>query len=232
MPSNRKRQGWVGEPLPRGRHGLSTQAVRSSQRERLIRAMMDLVAAQGYAATTVPQVVATARVSRNAFYEFFADKEDCFLALCEEDATGLLQELRHFATEADWVQALRKGVPVYLRWWQDRPELSRAYFVEMPAVGERAWRQRNRAYALFDALFADIGRRARKQQPALEPLNPAIPRLIVLGVTEYVAGEIRAGRGNQLEALAGPLLFYIVKLLADDATARRMEPPKRRRIAG
>ncbi len=222
MPSNRKTRVRAGEPLPRGRHGLSSQVVRSSQRERLMRAMRDLVAAHGYAATTVPEVVATARVSRNAFYEFFADKEECFLAVCEEEAAELLKELRHFETEKDWIEALRKGMPAYLRWWQDRPEFSRAFFVEMPAVGERAWRQRRHAYELFEALFAELGQRARGQQCGLAPLDPAIPRLIVAGVTEFVAGEIWAGRSGRLSELEDQLLFFIVKLLADDVTARRL----------
>ena len=57
----------MGEPLPRGRHKLGAEAVRASQRERLIRAMLETVAERGYEATTVPEVVARARVSRNAF---------------------------------------------------------------------------------------------------------------------------------------------------------------------
>jgi len=222
MPSNRKTRVQVGQPLPRGRHGLSSQAVRSSQRERLLRAMRDLVAAHGYAATTVPEVVATARVSRNAFYEFFADKEECFLALCEEEASGMVEELRQFQAEQDWLEALRKGMVAYLRGWQERPEFSRAFFLEMPGVGERAWRQRRQAYELFEELFADLGQRARKQQRGLPPLDPAMPRLIVAGVTEFVAGEVWAGRGDRLSELGGPLLLFIVKLLADDATALRL----------
>jgi AcrR family transcriptional regulator len=42
--------------------------------------MVGAVAAKGYAATTVADVLVRARVSRSAFYEQFRDKEDCFLA--------------------------------------------------------------------------------------------------------------------------------------------------------
>ena len=88
MSSNVK---WRGEPLPRGRHKLAAEAVRNSQRARIVRAMLECVGRDGYEATTVPQVVATARVSRNAFYEFFADKADCFIAACDEAAQELLR---------------------------------------------------------------------------------------------------------------------------------------------
>src|SRR3954447_24211790 len=68
-------------PLPIGRHSLSREDVLASQRGRLLDAMAEAVAQHGYGATTVAHVVALAGVSRKTFYEHFADKEDCFLAL-------------------------------------------------------------------------------------------------------------------------------------------------------
>ena len=101
--------GWQGEPLPRGRHKLPVSTVRASQRERIVRAMLESVGRDGYEVTTVPRVVATARVSRNAFYEFFADKADCFIAACDEAAQELLAELVDLVSEPDWVQAMWRG---------------------------------------------------------------------------------------------------------------------------
>src|SRR5947209_14616197 len=111
--------GWTAEPLPRGRHKLSPAAVRESQRARIVRAMLECVGRDGYEATTVPEVVATARVSRNAFYEFFEDKADCFIAVCDETAQELLGELVELVSEPDWIQAMWRGTRRYLRWWQD-----------------------------------------------------------------------------------------------------------------
>jgi len=183
--------------------------------------MLEIVAESGYEGTTVPAVVARARVSRNAFYEFFSDKIDCFLAACDEEAAGLLESLVALAAEPDWIQAMRLGARDYLRWWRDRPALSSAYFVGMPVAGERALAQRDRAYAPFREMFADLGRRARAEQPDLAPLHDAVPRVLVLTITELVAEEVRAGRTDRLEELETDLLFLAVKLLADDATAQR-----------
>jgi AcrR family transcriptional regulator len=195
--------------------------VRASQRQRLLQAMVELVAAQGYAATTVPEVVARARVSRNAFYEFFRDKEDCFLAVCEDNAAGLLEQMLGFAGEADWVQGLSRGLHAYLRWWQEREEFGRTYFVEMPKVGERATAQRDAASAGFARMFAGIAADARRQQPELPPLPAIVPRFLVSAVTEFIADEIRAGRGGRLAGHHSDLLLLLVKLLADEASARR-----------
>jgi AcrR family transcriptional regulator len=201
--------------LPRGRHKLAADEVRSSQHERLLRAIVECVAVHGYEATTVPMVVAEARVSPNAFYDRFADKADCFLAACDEAAGELLTELVAQTTEPDWIAALRNGTRVYLNWWQERPAFARAYLVSLPTLGERAFEQRERVYAMFRAMFTDLARRARAEQPDLPPLSPLIPRVLVAAITELVAEEVRAGRTEQLSELADELTRLTSRMLAD-----------------
>lgn len=212
-------EAWEGAPLPRGRHKLSARAVRSSQRDRLLRAMLGLVGEHGYADTTVPMVVSAARVSRSSFYALFDDKTDCFIAACDRESSELLESLVAMGSEEDWVQALRRGMDRYVRWWQQRPAFSRAYFLELPAAGTRAVRQRDRQYARYRDMFAALGARAREEQPELPPLSPLATRMIVAGVTEIVADEVRGGRLAGLDALGNDLLYLVLRLLADDATA-------------
>ncbi|MFI6296529.1 TetR/AcrR family transcriptional regulator [Nonomuraea sp. NPDC050790] len=203
------------QPLPRGRHGLSPDTVRSSQRERLVEAMVRLVAQRGYTATSVPDVIAAARVSRNAFYAQFADKEACFLAGCERDLPEMIGSIHAAAAEAgdDWREALRLGMSAYLGWWQERPEYAQAYFVELPRAGERAVRQRDAAYRPFLDMLEALAARARQEDPALPPPRAAVPRLIVYGATEFIAAEVRAGRAATLTSSAGDLHHYAVTLL-------------------
>jgi AcrR family transcriptional regulator len=209
------------EPLPRGRHKLSAEAVLASQRERLVRAMLQLVGEDGYEATTVPQVVAAARVSRNAFYELFEDKADCFLAACDVIAQELLDELLALASEPDWVAALRLGTHRYLTRWQQRPTIASAYLVSLPVVGARAMEQRERQYAAFRAMFSALGARARAEQPELGVLDELAPRVLVIVITELVAEEVRAGRTASLPDLSEQIALLAIRLLADDATAER-----------
>src|SRR3982074_747587 len=226
---------WRGEPLPRGRHKLAASTVRESQRVRIVRAMLECVGRDGYEATTVPDVVATARVSRNAFYEFFDDKADCFIAVCDQTSEELLGELLELAGETDWIAAMREGARRYLLWWQERPTISSADPISLPTVGGRALEQRERHYAAFRAVFADLGRRARAEQPELGPLSDLVPRVLVLAITELVPEEGRAGRTSKLTGLAGEVAVLAIGLLADDATAARAReesPPVGSRRAG
>jgi AcrR family transcriptional regulator len=208
-------------PLPRGRHKLPRSEVRESQRARLARAMLECVAEQGYSETTIADVVARARVSRNAFFELFGDKQACYLAACDEANEQLLGEMYAQAGETRWVDALRKGVPVYLRWWQERPGYAWGYLVELPSAGRVALDQRDRAHAAWQAMFDALAARAREEQPSLPPLEPLATRMLVSSVTELVGEEVRAGRLDRLHEQADSLLFQVVKALADDATARR-----------
>lgn len=208
---------FVAEALPRGRHNLSRERVLASQRTRLLRAMGELVGSQGYAATTVPDVVAEARVSRNAFYELFTDKEACYIALADELAVEILDDMAAAGTGRDWLSALETGMRNYLLWWQERENFTRAYFVEFPAAGPRAVEQRDRQIRRFFRLFDRVAARAREEDPGLAPLAPYAVELAVLGVTELIAHEVRQGRVSRLVELEPHVLRFVVMMLGQRA---------------
>src|SRR5207249_5651574 len=61
--------------LPTGAHGLAREEVQHDQRERLQRAMMELIAERGYQAVRILDLTQLAHVSRPTFYELYPDKE-------------------------------------------------------------------------------------------------------------------------------------------------------------
>jgi len=202
------------EPLPRGRHNLSREDVRQSQRRRLIQAMLDQVAEKGYPATTVGDVVAAARCSRNAFYDLFEDKEACYIAAADETGSEMLAALVSGARAEDsWLDALREGTRGYLQWWVDHPRYAAAYLIDLPTAGRRALDQRDRVYADFAEMFDGLGARARAEQPLLPPLPPLAPRMLVMAITELIAQEVRNGRLEQLPELEDMLVRFVVKAL-------------------
>jgi AcrR family transcriptional regulator len=215
-----REQGWKGDPLPRGRHKLSPATVRASQRERVLRAMIECVGEQGWTKTTVPDVVARGRVSRNAFYEHFEDKTACFLAALDESAQEMLEAMFALAPEPDWITALELGMRHYLGAWRDQPALCRSYFVELPYVGPRGIEQREHNFGQFELMFRVLAARAREEQPQLPELPPLVPRLLVVGITDLVGEAVRSGRLASLPEMEDELVALIVRLLADDATAR------------
>jgi AcrR family transcriptional regulator len=55
-----------------------------TQRERLLAGMVAAANQHGYAQATVSAVIEHAGISRPTFYEYFADRDACFLAALED----------------------------------------------------------------------------------------------------------------------------------------------------
>ena len=171
------------------------------------------MAEKGFGDTTVTDIVSRARCSRNAFYDFFADKEDCFLAACDGNNEELLALLYAEAPAPTWRDALRSGLHVYLRWWQDRPQIAIAYLTDLPTAGRRAVEQRDRTYEQFGLLFEALGGRARDEESGLPALPPLAVPMLVAGITELIGREVRAGRLGRLDALEDELYDQVVSAL-------------------
>jgi AcrR family transcriptional regulator len=207
---------WRGTPLPRGRHSLSRTDVQSSQRQRLLRAMLECVGTQGYAATTVPQVVAAARVAKNSFYEFFDDKLGCFLELCDQEAADLFRVASTGLPAPSWRVRAAERTEAYLRWWQERPAFSRAYLVEAPFAGPQAIEQRERQSEPYRRMYRAVARRARVEEPELPPMPAQAPDVLVAGILDVVAREVRAGRTHELVTLAPALTSATIAILSGE----------------
>src|SRR6266536_1610772 len=106
------------EPLPRGPHSLPRDVVVRSQRTRMLRALIEVVAEKGYAATTVADVIGRAGVSRTTFYQQFKDKEDCFLVAYRKGADAQFRKVTEVVESAtDPLEQLRRNVRAYLGSW-------------------------------------------------------------------------------------------------------------------
>ncbi|NUR85570.1 MAG: hypothetical protein HOY71_15935, partial [Nonomuraea sp.] len=69
------------------------------------------------------------------------------------------------------------------------------------------------AYRPFVDMFRALAARARRADPALPPLRASAPRLIVYGITEFIAAEVREGRIAALESSADDLYHHAVTVL-------------------
>jgi len=199
------------QQLPRGRHRLSRAVVVSSQRERLLLAMADAVAEQGYAKTTVADVLRRARVSRETFYEQFANKEDCFLAAYDAAAAIVAGELAgdgESLAGGGLEETLERLLGRYLAALASEPAIARTFLVEVYAAGPRALARRVDVQQHFVDLVAAIaGAGNERQRFACEA--------VVGAVSALVTQRVCAGRGAEIEELRAPLADLAGSLLAD-----------------
>src|SRR5205807_8990707 len=71
----------AGQPAARGRHAPPPEVRLPMQRERLLRAAALEFAQRGYTGASSESISRRAGMSKATFYEHFANKEDCIIAL-------------------------------------------------------------------------------------------------------------------------------------------------------
>jgi AcrR family transcriptional regulator len=213
------KQGEAWRP-PRGRHGLSPEVVARSQRDRLLEATMRVVAAKGYAATTVTDLTKEAGISRTTFYAFFDDKEACFLA-AYDNAVDALARLVSSAYESEerWPDRARAGLAALLEALAADPAQARLILVDVASAGPAAQR-RSRAAVQRLTPFFDEG---RDFAPGGRNLPANAARMATGAVVGLISDELVAGRADALPNLLSDLLFAtLVAYLGPDAAAREV----------
>jgi AcrR family transcriptional regulator len=202
--------------LPRGRHGLSREAVTRSQQERLLDAAARVTAARGYEATTVADILAEAGVGRESFYELFEDRRACVLAAHQELLDNLIDHVRiAYGGAGEWVDRCRATLRALLKWFAADPALGRFLLVEPAAVGPEF-------HAIFQAGFdrfvAVIDAGLDDDLPDPQPL-PATSLAVGAAISRVYA-EVAAGRTERLPGLLPQLTYETLVPFLGEAAAR------------
>jgi AcrR family transcriptional regulator len=177
----------------------------------MLEAMAHAVAAKGYAATTVADVVGGAGVSRKTFYEHFRDKEDCFLAAFDTGVQILVHTVERATLEAEgeWREHIRAGVNAYLSALAARPDFARTFLIEVLAAGPRALERRGDVHARFAELLKTLHESYRADHPDEIPSLPEEVFTATVGaVDELVSDRVRKGRTTELLELE-PVISYL-----------------------
>jgi AcrR family transcriptional regulator len=110
---------------------LARWQVSDIQRSRLLAGAVAAVAELGYEHATVGQITARARVSRRTFYEMFAGREECLVAVLDDVVGRVQHELRAAGLEGlSWRERIRAGLLVILAFLDREPVLARVCVVE------------------------------------------------------------------------------------------------------
>jgi len=148
-------------PLPRGRHGLTREQVQAGQRERLLIAVTELLAAHGYRGFGPGEIASRAGVSLAAFYDCFENKEACVFAGYDRFIEVLLTRMAALdETGKDRRTLANEIVDIYLGTLGSDLVVARAYQVEIDALGPPARERRRNALNAFAAYFRELSDRA------------------------------------------------------------------------
>lgn len=184
----------------------------ATQRERLVDGMARAVAAQGYTATAVADVLRESGVSRRTFYERFSDKEDCFLAAYDLFAEVALERVRAACEAAEGTadrDELEAGIDALLQLLAEEPAYARLSVVEVLAAGPRGLARRDEMLRCFTALVQSYS--DRHDAPAPPP--DLVAQAIVGGINELLYSHIVRGETDRLPELTAEMLHYTFMLL-------------------
>jgi AcrR family transcriptional regulator len=160
-------------------------------RSRLLEGMAVAVARKGYADTTIADIVREASVSRRTFYEHFATKSECLVALYEAASHNALKVLRDaIDPRHDWDQQVERALRAYLDCMASNPVLMRTLFIEILHLGVEGLAARRRVnQEIADYMLAVVGR---------DKVTPELAMAVVGGIHELVLQAIEDGRVEQL----------------------------------
>jgi AcrR family transcriptional regulator len=168
--------------LPRGRHKLTREQISDAQRERMLAAVTELMAARGYRGFGVGDIATRAGVSLATFYRAFAGKDDCIFAGYDRFIAVLLERVVAVDIPADDRPALAAAlIGAYLDTLQQDLVVARAYQVEIDALGPTALTHRRDSLTLFATRLRD---RLEQSDPPVE-----LPWTAYIGVV-YAAGQL------------------------------------------
>lgn len=183
--------------LVSGPHGMPPAEVLETQRQRLLKAMTEVVTRKGYAGATIRDLLDQSGLSRRTFYDLYVDKEDCYLAAFRAVSDQLDDRLAAaFQSGATAGERLTLTIESLAGFCVDEPDAACAILVESLAAGQ----------AGRDARNGLIERIAELLQPALDELRPIGPSSALVA---------RATVGGIFELLYGPLARHDAERLRD-----------------
>jgi AcrR family transcriptional regulator len=195
-------------PLLRpGPSGLPRQQVTEIQRARILAAAAEVVGELGYSGMTVAQVIGRAKVSRKTFYDLFADRQDCFMAVFEETIARTRELVEEAcADEEQWRESIRSGLARLLAFLEEEPALARICLVEAQGAGTKVLERRAQVFGEL-AEVVDRGRavtRAVREPPKITAEG------IVGAVFAVLQTRLLEHSDEPFAGLLGPLMSMLV----------------------
>jgi AcrR family transcriptional regulator len=190
--------------VPRGRHAPPLEVRLTVQRRRLFEAAATVFARVGYAEATAEAISREAGMSKATFYEHFANKEECILALFDEAATEIMRAMAA-ASDAEghgsYEERVQAVVHAFLETLAAYPAEAQTLLVQIIGAGPRAAARRDAILEAFaDSLYRDNQRAAPSYgAPTFASRDDAFA--IIGASVELVSRSLRTGRPADVLAL-------------------------------
>ncbi|MEA2154620.1 MAG: hypothetical protein QOE11_760 [Solirubrobacteraceae bacterium] len=204
-------------PVPRGRHAPPLEVRLEVQKQRLFDAAAMVFSRVGYADASAEAISRQAGMSKATFYEHFANKEECLVALFEYASAVVLDVLVEASRGAgrDFRDRHRAGLRAILEIAEANPSMAQAILVETVGAGPRVAELRDRALNTVAQVMYEETVRAAERPGGGPAFASADDAFAIVGATfELVSRQLRTRQPERLLDLEPLVERLILGLLS------------------
>ncbi len=203
-PRAKARSGAKAGAIP-VRPALSREFVAGHKRRRIMDAIAELTAEQGYDATKIGDIVRRAGVARKTLYDNFEGKEEVFLSAFDTAVDEALERIEAECAEVEggWEERVQAGLAAFLRYVAENPALARMCMIEALSATKTATER----YEAAMQRFVDL---TKQTVPKDDQLPETIEETLVGGVAWIVYQQIRRQEAEQAEDLLPELSEFML----------------------
>ena len=186
------------------RPALPREFIAQHKQRRIMDALAELAAEQGYEATKISDIVKRAGVARKTLYDNFEGKEEVFLAAFDSARDELMRGSRKGRRrEGDWQERIEGGLAAFLGFVAEQPAVARMCMIEALSATPAATKRYEDAVDAFVEL-------TRRSLPDDDRLPETIAETLVGGVAWIVYQQIRRGDAERAEDLLPELAEFML----------------------
>ncbi len=197
--------------------------VTTTKRQMILDGMLEAVGAEGYERTSVRTVLDRTGMYRQAFYDYFADKDDCYLQAYDSGMKRVEALISSAAEATSWTAQLRGGLAALLNFLDAEPDVGRALIVEVHAAGPEALAKRTAAMRRLTA-FLD---RAREEAEGRESPPSIAGEGIAAGIHSVIHSRLATGANEGFRQLLPEFMYFaVLPYFGADAASAEMQAAK------
>lgn len=163
-------------------------------RKRLLDGLTASIAQVGYRNTTVADIVRLARTSRRTFYEHFADKEACFVALLTGANAEMIRQISASVdAAAPWQAQVRQAVEAWIACSEAEPAITVSWIRDVPALGAAARQLQRDTMGAFIAMIQTLCDTEEWRSAGTGPVPRQLILMLIGGLRELIASTVEDG---------------------------------------
>jgi AcrR family transcriptional regulator len=173
---------------------VETAAGPAEFRRRLLDGMAAAIGERGFRESTVADVVRHARTSRRTFYEHFASKQDCFIALLRDANAEMVRQIAAAVDpHAPWDTQVRQAIEAWIACAESEPTVTLSWIREVPALGDGARQLQREALEAFIVLVHTLTDTPELRAAGILPPPRQFAIMLLGGLRELIATTVEDG---------------------------------------